>query len=229
MVRAFDAAGNSGDSGTVQVTVNNPTAGSGDIVLYAADATVIRGGWQRQNDTAAAGGAVMRHPNAGAAKRTTALASPVDYFELTFQAQANVPYHLWIRSKADDDYWANDSVFVQFSGSTAYAIATTAATEMNLEDCSGCGVTGWGWQDNGWGVGVIGSEHRVQHVGDSDDSYPDSRGRSLDRSDRSVADAVPDAVARAPEERLDHLSAIGRRYDSARHAGTRDLDHCAGR
>ena len=27
---------------------------------------------------------------------------------------------------------------------------------MNLEDCSGCGLSGWGWQDNGWGVGVLG-------------------------------------------------------------------------
>ena len=27
---------------------------------------------------------------------------------------------------------------------------------MNLEDCFGCGISGWGWQDNGWGVGVMG-------------------------------------------------------------------------
>ena len=27
---------------------------------------------------------------------------------------------------------------------------------MNLEDCSGCGLSGWGWQDNGWGTGVMG-------------------------------------------------------------------------
>ena len=25
-----------------------------------------------------------------------------------------------------------------------------------MEDCSGCGLSGWGWQDNGWGVGVRG-------------------------------------------------------------------------
>ncbi len=156
MVRAFDAAGNDGDSGMVQVTVNNPTAGAGDIVLYAADATVTGTAWQRQNDSTAAGGAVMRNPNAGAAKRTTALAAPAHYVELTFQATANVPYHLWIRSKAESDYWGNDSVFVQFTGATSYAIGTTSAAEMNLEDCSGCGISGWGWQDNGWGIGVSG-------------------------------------------------------------------------
>ena len=28
--------------------------------------------------------------------------------------------------------------------------------EYTLEDCSGCGVSGWGWQDNGYGLGVLG-------------------------------------------------------------------------
>jgi hypothetical protein len=27
---------------------------------------------------------------------------------------------------------------------------------VNLEACSGCGLSGWGWQDNGWGTGVLG-------------------------------------------------------------------------
>jgi DUF971 family protein len=156
VVRAFDAAGNSADSGAVTVTVANPTTGGDDIVLYAANATVMSGGWRRETNTSAAGGSLMRHPNGGAPKRTVALASPVDYFELTFEADANVPYHLWVRSKADNDDWANDSVFVQFSGATNYAIGTTSAADMNLEDCSGCGLSGWGWQDNGWGVGVMG-------------------------------------------------------------------------
>jgi len=26
------------------------------------------------------------------------------------------------------------------------------------EDCAGCGLQGWGWQDNGWGTGVMGPE-----------------------------------------------------------------------
>jgi hypothetical protein len=25
-----------------------------------------------------------------------------------------------------------------------------------LEDCASCGVSGWGWQDNGYGAGVMG-------------------------------------------------------------------------
>ena len=69
---------------------------------------------------------------------------------------------LWIRGRAQNDYWGNDSVYVQFSGSVTssgaavWRIGTTSSTEVNLEDCGGCGLSGWGWQDNGWGTGVLG-------------------------------------------------------------------------
>jgi phosphatidylserine/phosphatidylglycerophosphate/cardiolipin synthase-like enzyme len=139
-----------------------PSTSSPDVVLYSADAPVITGTWGVTSDATAAGGASLRQPNAGAAKVTTAAANPANYFELTFSAAANTPYRLWIRSKADDNNWANDSVFIQFSGSVTqsgtaiYRIGTTSAAESNLEDCSGCGLSGWGWQDNGWGTGVLG-------------------------------------------------------------------------
>ena len=29
---------------------------------------------------------------------------------------------------------------------------------MTLEDCINCGVSGWGWQDNGLGAGVLGEQ-----------------------------------------------------------------------
>lgn len=157
-IRATDAAGNSALSSSVSVTVANPVAGAGDIVLYAGDAPAgsIVGRWQRETDATAAGGAKLRNPNAGASKRTTALAAPADYFELTFNAPADVPYHLWVRGRADADSYANDSVFVQFSDTAVYGIGTTSAAEVNLEDCSGCRVSGWGWQDNGYGANVLG-------------------------------------------------------------------------
>ena len=104
----------------------------------------------------------MFQPDAGAPKITTASASPADYFEKTFAADANTNYRLWIRGKAQNDFWGNDSVFVQFSDSVdtrdaaTWRIATNSATEVNLEDCSGCGLKSWGWQDNGLGVGVMG-------------------------------------------------------------------------
>lgn len=67
-----------------------------------------------------------------------------------------------MRGKADSNNWANDSVFVQFdasvdaNGAAIWRIGTTSAAEYNLEDCSGCGLSGWGWQDNGWGVDALG-------------------------------------------------------------------------
>ena len=140
-----------------------PAAAQSQIDLSPESATVRQGRWVYTADAGASyGGLTLRHADAGAGKLTTALASPANYFELTFNASAGVGYRLWLLGKADNNYWANDSVFVQFSGSVtssgsaAYRIGTTSATEINLEECSGCGLSGWAWQDNGWGVNVQG-------------------------------------------------------------------------
>jgi len=75
---------------------------------------------------------------------------------------AGQAYRLWIRGKAEKDSWQNDSTFVQFSGSLdatgapAFRIGTTAATVVSIEESSGAGLSGWGWQDNGYGVNVFG-------------------------------------------------------------------------
>ena len=58
----------------------------------------------------------------------------------------------------DGNSWANDSVWVQFSSSSnaarqpAYRIGTPSGLAVNLEECVGCGVSGWGWEDDGWGA-----------------------------------------------------------------------------
>jgi hypothetical protein len=146
------------------VTLNRcaaPVPTADDIVLYASEGAAA-GHWVIETDSSAAGGARIRNPDSGAAKLGAALARPANYFELTFNATAGVPYRLWMRGKADRNYWGNDSVFAQFdnsvnaSGSAEFRIGTTGATSINIEDCSGCGIAGWGWQDNGWGVGVKG-------------------------------------------------------------------------
>ena len=135
-----------------------------DIVLRPGRGATVAGAWTVVSDPTAADGAAVRHPNAGAAKLAQAAAQPVHYFEQSFTAEASVPYRLWVRGKAQSDYWGNDSVFVQFSntvdagGAARYRIGSASAFEVNLEDCSGCGLSGWGWQDNGWGVGVLGPE-----------------------------------------------------------------------
>ena len=142
-----------------------------EIVLYASTASVKVGNFSNVSDSSAAGGTRIYNADLGAAKLANALTTPSSYFEMSFNAQAGVPYRLWVRSKADNNSPYNDSYFVQFSGSVTsggaavYRIGSTEATTINLEDCSGCGLSGWGWQDNGWGVGVMGPVIYFQSTG----------------------------------------------------------------
>ena len=46
-----------------------------------------------------------------------------------------------------------DNVIIE---STELSGADAFEEVINLEDCSGCGLSGWGWQDNGWGLDVLG-------------------------------------------------------------------------
>ena len=141
-------------------SVEDPPSGD-DIVLYAGGAPIAVGPWGVVGDSTAAGGARISNANAGV-KVNSAVADPGNYIELTFTASAGKAYRIWIRGNAASDSWANDSVFVQFSnsvtssGTPTWRIGTTSATMFNLEDCSGCGLSNWGWQDNGYGVDVLG-------------------------------------------------------------------------
>jgi hypothetical protein len=142
-----------------------------DIVLWAADATRLEGDWTLAADPAAAGGRRLFEPDRGQAKATAAAAAPIDYAELTFTATAGVPYRLWIRAMAQKNSFNNDSVWVQFSdsvdqgGQPLWQIGTASATLITLEDCTSCGLSGWGWQDNGFGVGVLGPVVRFASSG----------------------------------------------------------------
>jgi hypothetical protein len=46
-----------------------------------------------------------------------ASANPAQFFEFTFTADARTDYRLWLRGKALNDFWGNDSVFVKFDDS----------------------------------------------------------------------------------------------------------------
>jgi hypothetical protein len=144
------------------VTKNDTTilprtaAPSRTVVLYAADAAA-KGAWAVVADATAAAGRRLANPDAAAPKLTSALASPANYFEMTFTAEAGVAYHLWMRGKAAGNAWANDSVFVQFSGARDASgtamnrIGTGAAMTVSIEEGSGAGLSGWGWADDSYG------------------------------------------------------------------------------
>ena len=65
----------------------------------------------------------------------------------------------------------------------------TGSAEVNLEDCSGCGLSGWGWQDNGYGSGVRGPPLFFATTGPQADQDPE-RGRTGSPSIRSCCRAA---------------------------------------
>jgi hypothetical protein len=129
-----------------------------EIVIHAIGAWPVNGAWRAEEDSSAADGWRVRHPNAGAPKVNAPLASPINYIEFDFAADPTQTYKLWIRGKADGNSWANDSAYIQFTGAVdvngnaVAPVGSTSALVFNLEECSGCGVSGWGWEDDGWGA-----------------------------------------------------------------------------
>jgi phosphatidylserine/phosphatidylglycerophosphate/cardiolipin synthase-like enzyme/regulation of enolase protein 1 (concanavalin A-like superfamily) len=130
-----------------------------DVVMWMSNvpASGLHGNWTRVSDGSAGGGAALQNTDHNAAKITPALASPTNYVEQTFTAQAGTAYHLWVRMRAQGDSTANDSIHVQFSdsrdaaGSATMRIGTTSSAEVVLQDGDNGGAPqGYGWADNGW-------------------------------------------------------------------------------
>ena len=129
---------------------------SSDIVLYASDVTRIQGNWAFTANSSGAGGQMLASADRGWSTVSNALAAPADYVEFTFSAPSYAPYHVWVRLRASSNSKYNDSVWVQFSDAldlnqnAVYPIGSTSGLPLNLENCSRCGVLGWGWQDKAY-------------------------------------------------------------------------------
>ncbi len=170
VARVRDVAGNTGQSAPVNVIVSNapppPPPPSGTVVLRAASvpASGIFGNWVRFADATAADGFALWNTDRGAAKIAPAPVAPQHYVDITFNAVAGRPYHLWIRMRAQNDYVGNDSIHVQFSdtvdalGSAVYRIGSTGtdnSAQVVLQESDGNTISGWGWADQGWnGLGA---------------------------------------------------------------------------
>jgi hypothetical protein len=133
-----------------------------EVVVHMLNASTVAGDWRTVFDETAAGSTRLTHPDAGAPRRATAMKRPIHYFEVTVPVEAGVPYRLWLRGRADGNSPQNDSVFVQFSsamtssGAPLHRIGTSSGATVNFEDCPGCGLRRWSWQDNASGVEVLG-------------------------------------------------------------------------
>lgn len=119
--------------------------------------------WRMIEDATAADGVRWWDPNRGAPKLNAAAASPTSYVTLEFVADPTQTYKLWVRGKAENDSWANDSIWLQFSGAAdlhgapVYRTGTTSGLAINLEECVHCGILGWGWRDERWGPALEGT------------------------------------------------------------------------
>ena len=155
--RAYDNASHNTRSASVSVSVSNGAPTARDVVLYSSDVSVIQGNWSRVASSSGAGGFRMSSADLSAPAADPAI-TPVDYFEATFNAPAG-SYRIWLRMRGTADSKFNESVWVQLSDATTGAgaplwrIGTTNALLVNLEDCGGCGISSWGWQDNAWWLG----------------------------------------------------------------------------
>ncbi len=148
-----------GRGATVTDSVVVTIANTKEIMLYLSnDRVSYHGFWSLVGDSTAAGGGRAHDINWGAPKAPAPLAAPTHYVSREFIADPTQVYKLWVRLKADDDVWANDSVWMQFSGVTdvagrpKYRTGTTSGLSVSLEECVDCGVAGWGWEDDEYGA-----------------------------------------------------------------------------
>jgi hypothetical protein len=129
-----------------------------EIVIYASDipAASLHGAWAAASDPTSPNGVKLATPDAGFATTNNPLAAPVHYIDITFTADANTPYRLWLRMQALNNNKYNDSLWVQFSdamvnGASIYPINTTSGLDVNLAtDVNATSLNAWGWQNGAY-------------------------------------------------------------------------------
>jgi hypothetical protein len=140
-----------------------PAAANAEIVIYAGDipAANMHGVWSIASDPTSPGGLALVTTDTGFAPTNNALAAPANYVDVTFDANANTPYRLWLRLKALGNSKYNDSLWVQFSdatsnGSSIYPMNTTSGLDVNLAtDANATSLNGWGWVNGAYWLSQV--------------------------------------------------------------------------
>jgi hypothetical protein len=129
-----------------------------EVVIYASDvpAANLHGAWTKASDATSPNGIKLVTPDNGSPTANAPLASPTDYVDVTFTADANKPYAVWLRMKALNNNKFNDSIWVQFSdalagGATIYPLNSTSGLSVNLAtDAGASSLSNWGWQNGSY-------------------------------------------------------------------------------
>jgi len=125
-----------------------------EIVIYASDvpAGAMHGSWTFASDSTSPNGVKLVTADLGWATTEAPLASPADYVDITFLADAGTSYAIWLRLNALNNSKYNDAVWVQFSdaqaaGAPIYPIGSTSGLLVNLAtDVTATSLNNWGWQ-----------------------------------------------------------------------------------
>ena len=139
-------------------TAPPPPTSNGDVVIHASSipASALHGAWRTASDSLSPNGVKLVTPDNGVAITSAPSATPTHYVDVTFNAEANKPYRLWLRLLAADNSKWNDSLWVQFSdalagGSPIYRTNTTSGLLVNLATSSEASdLADWGWQNTAY-------------------------------------------------------------------------------
>ena len=160
-----------------------------------SEATARVGAWTPVADATAAGGSRLNNPNARGRGQLRAGKSR-ELFEMDFTVPAGVGFRIWLRGKAYNNSGRKRlrprAILRQrqlSGGSAIYRIGTTSGTYVNLAEASGATLQGWGWQDNGFGTGVLG-RWCTRHSGTHTTPRAGAR-RRLSLSTRSCCHRIP--------------------------------------
>jgi hypothetical protein len=138
------------------VTVSGPS--TQNVVIYAGDiaTSALHGNWARASDPSSPNGSKLTSNDIGSSNPDAPLASPADYVDVSFTADAGVPYTVWLRLQATANSKYNDSLWVQFSdalanGSSVYPLNSANGLLVNLAtDSAATSLNGWGWANGAY-------------------------------------------------------------------------------
>ena len=208
-------------------TTLSATSDATDIVVFAADipSRQIHGSWTTMSDVTSPNGLKLATPDAGWSTTNAPLVAPADYVDVMFDADAGIPYTLWLRMCALNDNKYNDALWVQFSdalvaNAPVYPLNSTSGLLVNLAtDVTAVEPARLGMAERGLLASATGDDHvcrqRTAHA-----AHPGAgRWRSI-RSDCPEPQHVSDGATRSPHQRFDdppaHWPAGGSRFTKSR-------------
>jgi hypothetical protein len=150
-ITAHNSAG--ATTGAIWSFTTAQSAAPSNVVIYASDipSSALHGVWQKASDSTSPNNVKLVTPVQTPNPTSNAAASPTDFVDITFTANAGVPYTLWLRLQATNNSKFSDSIYLQFSdalvnGASVYPIGTTESLVVNLAtDGTAASDQLWGW------------------------------------------------------------------------------------